>query len=373
MLLNIYFFWLNIVIYEKICYIMNMHERNYFETRNLITVEKTRELRKKLPFICNEFFIGIEPNTTELSRLGYAQDLLIFFDFLKTQINEFIDINIKYFDYGTLEKVSTTHIEMFLDYLTYYTYNGKELSNTKKTKSRKLASIKAFFKYNYNKNNLPNDPASKIRTPKCEQKPILRLETNEVAELISTAESGNELEGRQVAFNKHTNKRDVAILSLFLGTGIRISELVGLDIMDIDFRVNGFRITRKGGNQTILYFSDEVAVALYDYLDERSLNEKVDNEPALFVSLQNKRICVRSVENLVKKYAHIISPLKNITPHKLRSTYGTALYQQTNDIYVVAEVLGHRDINTTKKHYAAISEEIKRNAANKVWLRKDKD
>ena len=81
---------------------------------------------------------------------------------------------------------------------------------------------------------------------------------------------------------------------------------------------------------------------------------------------------MRAVENLVKKYASIVTPLKNITPHKLRSTFGTSLYNQTNDIYVVAEILGHRDINTTKRHYAAISEQIKKEAAEKVKLRKDK-
>ena len=161
-------------------------------------------------------------------------------------------------------------------------------------------------------------------------------------------------------------------LTLFLGTGIRISELVGIDINDIDMDVNGFKITRKGGNQTILYFSDEVKAALEEYLDERAKNPLLDNEPALFVSLQNKRITVRAVQNLVKKYAHITTPLKHITPHKLRSTYGTTLYKETNDIYVVAEVLGHKDINTTRKHYAAISEDIKR-AASKVVVLRNKD
>ena len=92
-------------------------------------------------------------------------------------------------------------------------------------------------------------------------------------------------------------------------------------------------------------------------------------ETALFLSLQKKRISVRAVEKLVKKYSECSTPLKKITPHKLRSTYGTALYEQTGDIYVVAEVLGHKDVNTTKKHYASISDNIKRSVANKVKLR----
>ena len=90
---------------------------------------------------------------------------------------------------------------------------------------------------------------------------------------------------------------------------------------------------------------------------------------ALFLSLQKKRICTRAVQNLVKKYSLTVNPLKKITPHKLRSTYGTNLYRETKDIYIVADVLGHKDVNTTKRHYAAISEDIRRSAANKVKLR----
>lgn len=96
------------------------------------------------------------------------------------------------------------------------------------------------------------------------------------------------------------------------------------------------------------------------------------HENALFLSLQNKRISVRSVELLVKKYAKTVTSLKKITPHKLRSTYGTTLYQETGDIYLVADVLGHKDVNTTKKHYAAQNEERKRYAATVVKLRDNK-
>ena len=93
------------------------------------------------------------------------------------------------------------------------------------------------------------------------------------------------------------------------------------------------------------------------------------HEEALFLSMQKKRIAVRSVENLVKKYAKVVTPLKKITPHKLRSTYGTTLYRETGDIYLVADVLGHSDVNTTKKHYAALEDERRRSARNKVTLR----
>ena len=120
----------------------------------------------------------------------------------------------------------------------------------------------------------------------------------------------------------------------------------------------------------MVYFGNEVEEALLDYLEERHhIIPESGHENALFLSLQNKRISVRSVENLVKKYASRVTTLKKITPHKLRSTYGTSLYRETGDIYLVADVLGHKDVNTTRKHYAAQEDERRRRAANAVQLR----
>ena len=160
----------------------------------------------------------------------------------------------------------------------------------------------------------------------------------------------------------------VAIYNLYQNGARKIQPI---DIENY-FEENAFRITRKGGNKSVLYFNDEVKVALMDWMQARSkIKELPVQERALFVSLQNKRISVRAVEKLVKKYAGYAAPLKKITPHKLRSTYGTNLYRETNDIYVVASVLGHKDVNTTRKHYAAMTEDIRREAATKVKLRKD--
>ena len=163
--------------------------------------------------------------------------------------------------------------------------------------------------------------------------------------------------------------------TLLLGTGIRVSECVGLDVTDVDFRNNGIRIIRKGGSESVVYFGEEVEKALKDYLEERkSIIPQPGEENALFYSTQRRRMGVQAVENMVKKYmvkkyARQITTTKKITPHKLRSTYGTALYQQTGDIYLVADVLGHKDVNTTRKHYAAMDDARRRSAAGAVRLR----
>lgn len=353
-----------------------MAEENYYAARDKENNLKIRKLlAEELPKLCNEYFLGVQTRTTPLTRLGYAQDLCVFFDFLFKEVDDFAHCDKDHFTYDDLNRVSATHIEVFMDYLSFYTYGGREFSNSLKTKSRKLSTLKSFFKYYYNKDRISANPAAKVATPKVKDKPILRLDNNEVGELLDLVDRDTdsaESTKRMISFREHTRKRDLAILTLFLGTGIRISELVGLNISAIDFKAKAFKVTRKGGAQTILYLTDEILATLKDYLDEREQQKLIDGYPALFLSLQKKRITVRAVENLVKKYASIITPLKNITPHKLRSTFGTSLYNETNDIYVVAEILGHRDINTTKRHYAAISEQIKKQAAEKVHLRKDK-
>ena len=123
----------------------------------------------------------------------------------------------------------------------------------------------------------------------------------------------------------------------------------------------------------IVYYGDEVEKALKDYINgsRKLVNPQEGHEKALFYSTQRRRIGVKAVENLVKKYSRQVTPLKKITPHKLRSTYGTTLYQETGDIYLVADVLGHKDVNTTRKHYAAQDESRRRSAANVVKLRKE--
>lgn len=349
-----------------------MGNQTYFIERSEKTTKKIREIISELPDFVYDFFVGVENNTSPLTRLNYAYDLRIFFNFLLNETGLYRDKDTVYdLEVEDLEKVKTAHIERFLSYISHYEDDeGNKKSNSERGKARKLATLRSFFKYFYRKDMLTRDVASKVMTPKIHDKGIIRLESDEVRKFLNQAETGYSLEGNAKEYHKHTSIRDTAMLTLLLGTGIRVSECVGLNLDDIDFKINGISITRKGGNQVVLYFSDEVKVALIDWLEERERNTKVDpNEQALFLSLQNKRISVRAVQNLVKKYAKVTTPLKKITPHKLRSTYGTALYRETQDIYIVADVLGHRDVNTTKKHYAAISDDIRRAAANKVKLR----
>ena len=346
-----------------------MEKYTYFQKRDIQNNNELIKLEKELPIFCEEYFIGIESKTTPLTRLGYAQDLKIFFNFLTTQILAFLDKNVRDLTFSDLEKITETHIEKFLIYLNSYESNNKLLVNSVKTKARKFSSVCSLLRYFYRKGKISQNVSEKLDRPKLREKEIIKLEPNEISKLLDTVESGENLTPTEKRYHDINKKRDTAILTLFLGTGIRISELIGIDINDIDFSQNAFTITRKGGNRVILYFSDEVKQTLLDYADERETKDVQEN--AFFLSMQNKRLTTRAVQKLVKKYCKTVTPLKRITPHKLRSTFGTNLYRETGDIYVVANVLGHKDVNTTKKYYAAISEDIRRSAANKVKLRKN--
>ena len=253
---------------------------------------------------------------------------------------------------------------------TYLEKDGVEHTNDERGLKRKLASLRSFYRYLYKNEMIGQDPAVKVDMPKIHEKTITRLDIDEVANLLDEVESGESLTEKQQKFHEKTKTRDLAMMTLLLGTGIRVSECVGLDMDDVDFKNNGIKIHRKGGAEVVVYFGEEVRSALMEYMVERQKITAADGSVnALFLSLQNKRISVRSVEKMVNKYSKLVTSLKHITPHKLRSTYGTSLYRETGDIYLVADVLGHKDVNTTRKHYAAIDDDRRRSAAKYVKLR----
>ena len=348
-----------------------MPERTYFEQRNLDNLLKIRSIQAELPSWFSEFLRASETTTSVLTRLNYSYDTRVFLKYLTAENSNFSDYGLTDITTDMLDKLTLNDLELYVEYLGYYvTSDDVEHENSVRGKARKIASLRSLFKYLYKKERISSNPAELLSMPKLHDKAIIRLSPDEVARLVDAVESGEGLTQQQLKFHKKTVKRDIAIIVIFLTTGMRVSELVGLDISDVNMDDMCLKITRKGGNQTLLYFDYEAEHALSEYLEERKSNETYDLPP-LFLSLQNKRIGVQTVANLVKKYAKIAAPLKKITPHKLRSTYGTMLYQGTGDIYLVADVLGHKDINTTKKHYAAMSEENRKRAAKVVKLRDD--
>lgn len=345
--------------------------QTYHQNISQQNTQKLRELLKTMPGFCRDFFRGIEPTTTARTRINYGYDIRTFFRFLLAENPCFKDCSMADIRLQDLDQLEPVDIEEYLEYLKYYTYEGQTITNDERGIKRKFSSLRSFFTYYQKRNMLKNNPTIVVDMPKLHDREIIRLDADEVNELLELVEhGGDDLSGMKKVYYDKNKKRNIAIFTLFLGTGIRVSECVGLDVEDVDFKNNRIRIIRKGGKEEYIYFGEEVATALANYINEAraQIVPKEGHEHALFYSIQKRRISIQAVENLVKDVTSQVTTFKHITPHKLRSTYGTSLYQETGDIYLVAEVLGHNDVNTTRKHYAAMEDEKKRSAANAVTL-----
>ena len=354
-----------------------MANESYRESVNRTRVEDIRAICRELPQSCADFLRSIALVTGTLTRLAYAIDLRTFFTFLHAERVRFSDKPVTHLTDEDLAALTAHDLTAYTEYLTYYIKqidqnddDPRTLTNHELSIKRKLCSVRAFYDYLFQSQRIPSNVTLLVPLPKIHEKPIIRLNQDEVAKMLHQAETGEGLTAHQQHYQKLTVKRDMAILMLFLGTGIRVSECVGINIGDIDFDESAFLVTRKGGNQVILYFPKDVKKAMLAYYEERKHIEALPgHEDAFFLSMQNRRITQRAVQNLVKKYATLASPLKSkLSPHKLRSTYATNLYQETGDIYLVADLLGHSSVDTTRKHYADMTDARRRRAAGYVHL-----
>jgi site-specific recombinase XerD len=348
--------------------------KTYHEQTYIDNTLRLREVLKTLPPFAKDYFRAVEPRTSAKTRISYAYDIRVFFHFLMENNPVYKDYSIEQFTPADIERLEPVDIEEYQEYLKVYKNEEKQLTNEEKGLARKMSALRSFYGYYFKHQIIEKNPTLLVDMPKLHDKAIIRLDADEIAMLLDFVEHGGDaLSGQQKRYYEKNKNRDLAIITLLLGTGIRVSECVGLDITDVDFKNNGVKVVRKGGNEMVVYFGEEVENALKSYLytTRKSTIPLPGHEDALFLSTQRKRIGVQAVENLVKKYARQVTPNKKITPHKLRSTYGTALYKETGDIYLVADVLGHKDVNTTKKHYAALDEDRRRLAAKAVRLRED--
>ena len=344
--------------------------REHTDTENIL---KLRQVLSTLPAFCKDYFRAIDSTTTTKTRISYAYDIRIFFQFLLDENPVFKNYAMTDVSVAVLDQIKAVDLEEYMEYLKVYQNGDKTETNGERGLKRKISALRSFYAYYYKREMIHTNPTVLIDVPKIHDKSIMRLDTDELALLLDYIEHcGDSLTGQKRVYYEKTKERDLAIVTLLLGTGIRVSECVGLDIEDVDFKNNGIKVTRNGGNEMVVYFGEEVEKALKRYLEVRAgITPLAGHEHALFYSAQRKRMGVQAVENMVKKYSRQITTTKKIPPHTLRRTYGTALYQETGDIYLVADVLGHKDVNTTKKHYAALDDARRRQAATAVRLRED--
>ena len=316
----------------------------YHEQKDVENILRLREVLSTLPPFCRDYFRAIDTTTTTKTRISYAYDIRIFFQFLLDENPAFKDYKMTDFTVDVLDQIKALDLEEYQEYLKVYQAGDKTETNGERGLKRKISALRSFYAYYYRREMIETNPTVLIDVPKIHDKSIIRLDTDEVALLLDYIEHcGDQLTGQKRVYYEKNKERDLAIVTLLLGTGIRVSECVGLDIEDVDFKNNGIKVTRKGGNEMVVYFGPEVEKALKRYLEVReNIIPLEGHEHALFYSAQRRRIGVQAIENLVKKYAQQITTTKKITPHKLRSTYGTTLYQETGDITLLQMFLAIR-------------------------------
>ena len=248
---------------------------SYHDQASVKRMDRVRELEKELPMACTDFFRSIAQTTSPLTRLAYAYDFRLFFQYLTRENPLFADAEPRFFTDAQFKQIQKRDIVGYQEYLMQYYVTDEETGESAVVRNhelgimRKLCSLRSLFDYLYKNGNIEANVTALVELPKVHDKPILRLEADEMQRMMDAVATGDGLTERQQKYLNFTKTRDMAMLLLFLGTGVRVSECVGLDLDDLDFELNAFLVTRKGGNQSILYFPDQVADALRAYLAER--------------------------------------------------------------------------------------------------------
>lgn len=340
-----------------------------FETRR-IDVEHTRDLLSEMPDFCVEFIndkLGTETYTPK-TCLEYTRNLKSFLEYIVSPGQIYAGTNSREITLEMMEKLTYRTVSDYMSYLTsYQAESGKRYTNGAAAKARKLAAIRSMYNFYIKRHKISNNPCIAIDTPRADQKDIVYLRENEKKAFYRSVNFGEGLTKKQKEVSEHQKMRDYMIITLFLATGMRVSELVGIDLDDVNSYTGSIMINRKGRKSfQNIYLDNRMMELISDYVKNYRMDfYPVDSERALFLNREGNRISVRSVEKIIKKYANASLGAGNkITPHKLRSTYGTDLYQETGDIYLVADALGHSNVNTTTKHYANMSETQRKKAAD---------
>ena len=300
----------------------------------------------ELPSLVREFasYKAVVQNASEKTISEYLLDLRTFFRFMLAREQK-IDPLSKDFEKIDVSNVDLEYIKHITqeDIFEFLMYADGTRKNLAAAKARKLSALKGFFKYLHTKRMMIDEnPAANIETPKRQEALPKFLSIEESLLLLEAVKNDRESKSRT---------RDYAIITLFLNCGMRVSELVGINMNDIDREFRSLTVTGKGNKQRIVYLNSACRDALSDYFMERvsEPHAKADT-PALFLSNREQRISVKTVQWLVYKYLDLAGlESKHYSVHKLRHTAATLMYQSGQvDVRVLKDILGHEQLNTTQ-------------------------
>jgi len=331
---------------------------NYFEHKEFRLKIRIETMLLQMPTLCRLFFTNKEQKSSIRTLERYSYTIKQFFIFLTDKIEIFKNTTPQDFDLIDLTLVEESHIEKFK--------NSFIKDNTLATVGEKVYTINTFFIFFCKIGEIKENPAQYVEAPKRPDRPIIKLTLNEAKTLFNCVNNETRAKHGLRKVNEKLLIRDKTILTMFLLTGIRISELVGLDIQDIDFDNNKFQVKSKGGKFEFIYMNNELIEQLKFHINQQ---DYLPNDP-VFKSFTNQRINTKNVEEMVKQYSKWAGITKQVTPHTLRKTFGTNIYNITKDVFLAQKLLRHKYTETTTKYYVDIDEDIKRNALSNFSLLK---
>ncbi len=295
------------------------------------------------------------------TQIGYSIDIKIFLEYL--QKFKFRDIeNTEDFKIEHMEQVTLRDLNAFTAYLKEYetdtiTIDGKHVKRIRHNSAyginRKLSGIRGLFAYLYKNDLISQNITDKVDFKKIHQKMKRPLTTQETVKLLDVIYNGEKYyTGRDLTEYVNRKQRDIALFTTYLGTGCRVSELINLDIHDVCFDTSSFVVTRKGGDEQEVFMPVQVENEMFTYMRERIENDKAKDD-ALFLSRLGKRMTAQGVEKVLKKYCATagIYDSDKTRPHALRRTFACNLIADGVDIKMVAELMGHKNIEVTHKYY----------------------
>jgi site-specific recombinase XerD len=344
----------------------------YYQEQDVLIMERIHELLEDLPDYMRTYVSYMSTGSVSKRTIqNYVYDIRGFIEY----IAEYRNLQLSDISAGVLEQLTNFDFDAYFHYIDSYKKRSYKVSEIKRSngtsgKSRKLSSLRSLYKYLQQYRLIEKNPILGYGIRLKQQKPnITAMNVEEVNTLMRTVEAGDLPSKRQKIFAEKNKYRDTALLSIMLNTGIRVSECVGIDLDDINWKESKLVVHRKGGgNDPNVYLNTDVIQSLKDYVQlERTPNE--ENEPALFLNRTGGRLSRMSIDSIVKKYAARAVPGKHITPHKLRSTFGTNLYQATGDIHLTSQALNHSSIEVTASRYADVDLKQRKDAVNIIEKR----
>lgn len=348
-------------------------------------IQHCKSIEEQLPEYLEDFFLYLKSSVALTTRQAYLEDVLFFFRYLVDHTKLVHSSLVADIPLSDIQAITAKDINRYLgDYCTHYVVDEesskKIVENQNRSLSRKKSSLSVLFKFLYREDLVEKnitDGFNPIKLPKPQPDAIKRLEIAEVEELLQLVDKGHLFTKKEKAYWEKTKFRDKAIIMLFITYGLRISELQQLNLSSFSFSRMEFKIYRKRGKEVEmpLNYSTKTVIDEYIQLERpKSMELEPEHSDALFLSLQKKRMTVRSIRNLIKKYTALIlktASKKGYSPHKLRATAATSLIAKGFSVYDVQNLLDHDNITTTQL-YAAHRKNVKKEIiSNFEWTPDD--